>query len=574
MNVGVSVIRARQCKRMVAEGLSPLARSGTMSTNAGPRPSWEVDSKVWSPGVCRMRMLRWPALLCLALLPACATDGDDAPGLSVDAIAPAAITDLVVVDDSSHSVLLAWTAPGDDGMEGAAARYDIRCSLDAFAEDWDAAMVVDSTLIPRAAGERESLQVREWNDGAWTFAVKAGDEAANWAQISNPASITLLDTIPPARAADLTAVMVTATSVKLEWTAPGDDGAWGRAAAYDLRYAREPITADSWDRAVRVADPLAPEASGSRESCTLTILDPATSYWFALKIADNAGLESPLSNVVARTTAAEVRLTYSVYCPYGCGSHNPAWSPDGEHIGFIESSLDGRDVRVTDLEGGGSTRLTPEHSWVSAFCWSPDGTRILYATPVGDLFVLDAVPNRTPVLLASAYWWEDVIACAWSPDGDRIAYSVAIYSEGYDVGGNIYVLDLAGGSARRVFHDTASNRGLQWSPDGTRLLFGSRRAGTLDLWTVPASGGAPMRVTDDPGHEYDPSWSRDGRIAFITTRDDASGVWMMNSAGEEDFIRLTGGQAMQPSFSPDGKAIAFCRWQDDMREIWVVRWER
>jgi len=433
--------------------------------------------------------------------------------------------------------------------------------------------VLDSTRAPLAPGERESLEVAELNDGAWCFAIKTADEAANWSEMSNVATRTLRDTIPPAQVGDLTTTMVTAGSMRLEWTAPGDDESWGQAVAYDLRYALEPITAENWEQAVRVENVAAPGISGTRESRAINVLDPATSYWFALKAIDNAGLESPLSNVVARTTADVTQLTSSAYCPYGCGAYDPAWSPDGARIGCIESWIDGRDIHVFDPDDGTGFQVTRD-AWASTFCWSSDGAQMLYATYIGGLFLIDAAPDGTPAFLAEPQWWEEIAACAWSPDGDRIAYTAALYSEGYDVGGEIYVMDLPDGTPRKVFHDNVeSPRGLQWTPDGRRLLFGSRKAGTLDLWTAPADGGSAVRITDDPGYEYEPTCSSDGHIAFVGNREGISGIWMMDANGD-DPILLVKGPVMQPSLAPDGKALIYCGRHDELIfDIYLVRWE-
>ena len=93
-------------------------------------------------------------------------------------------------------------------------------------------------------------------------------------------------------------------SVTLTWTAPGDDSLAGTAAAYDLRYSTAAITSTNFAAATRVAGMAAPAASGSAETVTVTGLLSATTYYFAIKAADEAGNWAPLSNVVSRATAA------------------------------------------------------------------------------------------------------------------------------------------------------------------------------------------------------------------------------------------------------------------------------
>ncbi|MBI3267673.1 MAG: discoidin domain-containing protein [Planctomycetes bacterium] len=91
------------------------------------------------------------------------------------------------------------------------------------------------------------------------------------------------------------------TMLRVRWTAGGDDGRAGRASAYDLRYATSPITDASWVSA-RPVTTTVPRASGQAEETVATGLEPGTLYYFALKVRDEAGNESALSNVGSEST--------------------------------------------------------------------------------------------------------------------------------------------------------------------------------------------------------------------------------------------------------------------------------
>jgi hypothetical protein len=91
-------------------------------------------------------------------------------------------------------------------------------------------------------------------------------------------------------------------SVGLQWTAPGDDGMVGTASQYDLRWSLTPITAANFAAAIRVTNTPPPVASGNRQTFTVTGLLPNTSYYFALKTADERANWSAISNVIQRTT--------------------------------------------------------------------------------------------------------------------------------------------------------------------------------------------------------------------------------------------------------------------------------
>ena len=115
------------------------------------------------------------------------------------------------------------------------------------------------------------------------------------------------DSTPPAAVADLSPSGVLMTKVMLAWTATGDDGFEGMAMAYDVRYAAVPISDATWDSAQRVLTAPTPSATGSRETLEVTGLERDTTYYFALRVADNVGNASDLSNIViARTSAGTI----------------------------------------------------------------------------------------------------------------------------------------------------------------------------------------------------------------------------------------------------------------------------
>lgn len=115
------------------------------------------------------------------------------------------------------------------------------------------------------------------------------------------------DTIAPAAISNLAASAASPWSVKLNWTATGDDGSAGRAGFYDVRYSSTPITSANWENASRATSEPAPRSAGSAETFTVDGLEPGTLYYFAAKVKDNAGNESPLSNV-AQTSSTAARF--------------------------------------------------------------------------------------------------------------------------------------------------------------------------------------------------------------------------------------------------------------------------
>ena len=113
------------------------------------------------------------------------------------------------------------------------------------------------------------------------------------------------DLIPPAAITDLAAAPGAAYgSVDLSWTASGDDGTVGTASSYDVRYSTSPINSEgAWSAATPVTSGVpTPKPSGQPEAMTVSGLAPNMTYYFAIRVLDEAAPDptpSGLSNLVS-----------------------------------------------------------------------------------------------------------------------------------------------------------------------------------------------------------------------------------------------------------------------------------
>jgi hypothetical protein len=114
--------------------------------------------------------------------------------------------------------------------------------------------------------------------------------------------VIMLSAARPTYGAGLTAPGTTPYSVTLTWTAPGDDSTTGTASQYDIRYSLAPITELNWHDANQAAGEPSPQPAGSQESFDVTGLQPGTTYYFAIKTADEVPNWSGISNVASGTT--------------------------------------------------------------------------------------------------------------------------------------------------------------------------------------------------------------------------------------------------------------------------------
>ena len=181
--------------------------------------------------------------------------------------------------------------------------------------------------------------------------------------------------------------------------------------------------------------------------------------------------------------------------------------------------------------------------------------------------VLNAAPNGDPTKLLRAP----------AISATHIAFAYA---------NNIWVVDRAGGNARRLtsFQGTTSNP--HFSPDGRMLAFTGDYAGNTDVYTVPSEGGEPKRLTWHPGGDTVQGWTPDGKaIVFASGRaswapSGAPRFWTVPAeGGVEEPMPLP--RAFQGKISPDGSKIAYRMnntWDEERRNykggknrpVWIV----
>ncbi|NQT24192.1 Ig-like domain-containing protein [candidate division KSB1 bacterium] len=139
--------------------------------------------------------------------------------------------------------------------------------------------------------------------------------------------------------------LVSKTSVQINWIASGDDGNVGTASQYDLRYSTSHITTEAqFAGAIVVPGLPRPKAYGSAESHSVTGLFPGTTYFMAMKVIDEWGNVSILSNEVGVTTNA-AGFVHDKFDrdPEPSGSIGPNWNIDVNEysIDYNAGPLDG-----------------------------------------------------------------------------------------------------------------------------------------------------------------------------------------------------------------------------------------
>jgi TolB protein len=191
----------------------------------------------------------------------------------------------------------------------------------------------------------------------------------------------------------------------------------------------------------------------------------------------------------------------------GLRDAHPAWSPDGTRIVFVRDQ--GNSLVVMNADGSDPGRIRPDgeafppYQWPA---WSPDGTRIAFqASPsagidANGVYVtnLDG-KGTTRVTPGSSDGYP-----AWSPDGTTLAYAGS---------GGLYLHDMRIGTNDRLTDcGKRENCGFDfepsWAPDGSRIVFARQDydGSSVQIFVVNADGTGPEQLTSGSEWNAQPSW--------------------------------------------------------------------
>lgn len=155
------------------------------------------------------------------------------------------------------------------------------------------------------------------------------------------------------------------------------------------------------------------------------------------------------------------------------------------------------------------------------------------------------------------------MAAALSPDGRTLMI---------DLLGSLWTMPSSGGAARRVTDEYLDARQPAWAPDNRRVAFQGYAGGVWHIYVMNADGGDLRAVTSGPFDHREPSWSRDGsRIAFSSDRSGNYDIWDVDvSSGAVRQITRHTANDFAPAYSPSNATIAFVSEREDRRGVWTV----
>ena len=177
---------------------------------------------------------------------------------------------------------------------------------------------------------------------------------------------------------------------------------------------------------------------------------------------------------------------------------DPSFSPDGRWIAFTARRPGGRGIFLLPSSGGPLRRLTTGDTYEDPEpAWSPDSSRLVFVLG-GALSVVDVARGSTTTIRVDGLKGGPIRHPVWSPDGRRIAFVHGWAPQRLtspDPGGRVYVVAAEGGNASPLLDADIYALRPAYSPDGRKLAFFVRPAGSIpQIWVADLIGRAQRRV--------------------------------------------------------------------------------
>jgi len=252
----------------------------------------------------------------------------------------------------------------------------------------------------------------------------------------------------------------------------------------------------------------------------------------------------------------------------------PAWSPDGSTLAFVRFGDETAILSVPAL-GGPETELAVVDPVVHGLDWSPDGRLLAFSTADSPeqpyvIALLDLASGSVRRLTGPQAQFTCDSWPVFSPDGATVAFTRA----GHALQQDVFSVPTAGGAARQLTTGQHQVAGLDWTPDGSAIVFAAAPAGSLGLWRVAVADGSVTPLpTRGEAASYPSLAAGSGALVYVEPRSDRN-VWQVPigspAAPESQGGPLVASTRFDSSavVSPTGDAIAFVSSRSGTLELW------
>lgn len=179
----------------------------------------------------------------------------------------------------------------------------------------------------------------------------------------------------------------------------------------------------------------------------------------------------------------------------------PAWSPDSSRLALTLSKDGSPDIYVLNLLTRSLNKITKSYAIDTEPSWSPDGSKIVFTSDRGGRPQLYVVPSHGGQEQRITFSGDYNARGSFSPDGKSV---VMVHGNGGDY--RIGVMDF-GSRSINVLTSGPSDESPSFAPNGTMVLYASKKGRTGFLSAVSLDGKMQQRLGFSGGDVREPAWS-------------------------------------------------------------------